>query len=126
MMINFFSFFKKLNHLYATETNLRLWKLSMLTQEAYRLPCSKSFAGGTYLGEGVFTLARGEGVPTLARTVPTWLGRNIAWPGSIFLGQEGYLPWLGGGVPTLALGYLLWPGGYIPWPGGTCTTDRCL
>ena len=48
-----------------------------------------TLAGGTYLGEGVPTLARGAGgVPTLAR---------------------GYLPWQGG-VPTLAGGYLHWQG----------------
>ena len=58
------------------------------TQEAYRPPCSKTLAGGTYLGWG--------GCLPLGTPILTWPG-------------EGYPPWLGGtylGVPPV----LTWPG----------------
>ena len=56
-----------------------------------------TLAGGTYLGWGIPTLVRG--VPTLARGIPTLAGGT-------------YLGW----------GYLPWPGGYLPW--GTPHVNR--
>ena len=63
--------------------------------------------GGTYLGQGVPTLARGYlpwlGVPTLAGGVPTLAGRDTPQLGVPTLAGGTYL---GQGIPTLAgMGY---------------------
>ena len=59
------------------------------TQEAYRLPCSKSWGGGTYLG-------RAGGYPP--------------WPGGVPTLAGGYLPWPGGTPPCPVGTHLGWDG----------------
>ena len=67
--------------------------------------------GGTYLGQGVPTLAWGGYVPLPGGGgTPPWPGGVPTLVGGTYLGGGIYLGQ--GGTPS-------WLGGYPPWPGGT-------